>query len=249
MTALILVKSPQAQPFAMEVPSEVLVIGSAPHADIQLPGVEEHVATIHFRAGKCIVYNRGQRSLRLNGRRLKPKGSRTWVNGRTLVLDHGIQLVLKANKQAPPLATRFRGLPSDIVSPEPIGHAPFHHTLCFKLIAGGLLLFAAWIGMSLRYGVTPADVTEFEQVLNTWRTPAQSDGAVVATGVAQVMIRRLQQARRDEINGDRKAAYQSYAKLKNYLLHLERRRPGVRGDAGNTTLIFVTSRLATMRHP
>jgi hypothetical protein len=79
------------------ISQEVVRIGSGTGMDICIPSarVAERTATLEYRDGEYLVYNRTEEDLQLAGRNLEPRGVAAWPPGEQLMLPGDVRLLLE----------------------------------------------------------------------------------------------------------------------------------------------------------
>ena len=108
MPATIVVEGGSGPGREFPVEEEVFRVGSGPACRLQLPApVEPHAATVEYRNGGYVVYNKGARPLQVEGRSVAAPGFAPWAAGQRLQLAPGV--VLRLNVEGDPApAKRLR---------------------------------------------------------------------------------------------------------------------------------------------
>lgn len=96
MPAIISLRVSDAEPADFWVEKRVTRLGSDGGCDLQIPStdVAGHAATVQFRDGQYVVYNRSESPFSLSGHKLPPGESGFWPEREALRLASGVELYL-----------------------------------------------------------------------------------------------------------------------------------------------------------
>jgi hypothetical protein len=88
------------------IEKKVLRLGSGADCDLRVddPAVPKHLATVRFRNGQYVLYNRSGKELQIADRRVAPNGSATWHANEELVLtaDTTLRLIVDGSPDPVP---------------------------------------------------------------------------------------------------------------------------------------------------
>jgi hypothetical protein len=221
MPATILVEAGAGAGREFPVQEEVFRVGSGPACRLRLPdGVEAHAATVEFRNGGYVVYNKGARPLQVEGRPVAAMGFSAWAAGQRLQLTPGVVLRLRVEGDPAPArfvkpAVREADLGTD-VAPEaaaPAKVAPKKSSRAVQWAVIGLCLVAVpillWLNLNQDVDPDPgAGQRQFEALVKELRVKEPEPEAG-----PNALWSLLESARAAELRGEAGAAEKQYSRI------------------------------------
>jgi hypothetical protein len=107
MPAKIIIEGGEAMP-PFSIQEEIFRIGSSAQCKLRLPrpDLAGHIASVEWRDGKYLLYNRSKQVLRLQGKPIEPGKWEPWLPGTRLDLGGGLTLLLEVSGDPAPTSER-----------------------------------------------------------------------------------------------------------------------------------------------
>jgi hypothetical protein len=222
----------------------VLRIGSHPDVDLCVPSadLDEHVATVEYRDGTYVIYNRAATSIRLDGHDLAPGGSAVWSHNAQLDLggDTTLQLELTGDGLPSPRPVKRRDDAdyddANDVEAATAGTAASQTVatsgsakesslkmigqvavILFCFLAMGVIVYSQFVNPAEPAGLsgTIPDINKLLESLSTAVNKPQSDGD---RQQIENLLRMLKQAEFSRLRGDTREARRLFESLRSQLL-------------------------------
>jgi len=229
MAATILVEAGAGAGREFPVEEEVFRVGSGPGCRLRLPdGVEAHAATVEYRNGGYVVYNKGTRPMQVEGRPVAALGFAAWAAGQRLQLAPGVVLRLRVEGDPAPAkfvkhAFRTADLGTD-VAPEDVAQAKTAPKKASKALQWAVIGLCAvgipillWLNLNQDADPNPgAGQKEFAALVTELRAKEPE-----AQAGPDALWSLLESARAAELRGESGAAERQYSRI---LIILRQRR-------------------------
>ncbi|MEM8945555.1 MAG: hypothetical protein AAGD11_10245 [Planctomycetota bacterium] len=216
------------------IQSDVVRVGASSDCDIEIQGLDSHLATVVFREGRYLLVNRSQQPLLLDGQEIAPGGEAIWPDQAVLKATKEIDIALVCHADPTPVADEpWRSLPS-YYEPDRQREAAKQRRkeqICYAVSLVALLLTA----MLWKMPKQPSNQVQLSQMLQTY-----ADSPAGARQQCSSALRWIRKAYHRQQNGELQRARNCYLQARELLVSI----PAQSNQLRNLMLDFVNSEVA-----